>query len=42
MMTEEKILPEGVSWREIADHWLTHDPLPERGENDALRQLTGA
>lgn len=28
-MTEEFILPLHVSWRELADHWLTHDPLPE-------------
>jgi hypothetical protein len=29
MMTEEIILPPNVSWREFADHCLTHDPLPE-------------
>lgn len=28
-MTEEYVLPLHVSWRELADHWLTHDPLPE-------------
>jgi hypothetical protein len=40
MMTEEKILPSGVSWREFADHCLTHDPLP--GEHDGgQREMQG-
>lgn len=36
-MTEEYVLPLHVSWRELADHWLTHDPMPERREDEPVR-----
>lgn len=37
-MTEEMILPPTVSWREYADHCLTHDPLP-KGASDRKREV---
>lgn len=39
MTTEENILPPGVSWREYADHCLTHDPLPGHGCQQGLHSL---
>lgn len=32
MMNDAGILPPDVSWREYAEHCLTHDPLPVHEE----------
>ena len=34
---EQYILPAHVSWRELSEHWLTHDPLPK--EEDGSRRI---
>lgn len=31
---DQYILPLHVSWRELSDHWLTHDPMPERTDDE--------